>query len=130
MSLEETRKTLLSVLERGVDSSLAEIYEGRFIELKTSIRGETGDTWSLWIYMGRERDYVLVPYTYCSCMDFLIRTVFLKIRAHCKHQLGLLVAMKKKLFKTLDVVIDDLYVIINEILEKGFSPTLRRKLYK
>jgi predicted nucleic acid-binding Zn finger protein len=128
MSVEETKRTLTSILERGVDYSLADVYESKFIELRASL-DKSGYSWSLWVYAGRERDHVLVPYMYCSCMDFLIRTIFTKTRTHCKHQLGLLVAMKRKMYRSLSVTIEELYTIVNEVLEKGFSPTLRRKLY-
>jgi len=124
MSVEETRKVLMSILERGVDQASLSIYEGKYVELKAILKN-TVDSWSMWVYMGRERDYILIPYIYCSCMDYLVRTVFLK-----KHQLGLLVAIKKGLFKTITVTLEELYTIIDEILEKGFSITLRRKLYK
>jgi predicted nucleic acid-binding Zn finger protein len=129
MSVEETKATLLSILERGGDYYSADVYGGRFVELKASLSG-LKDTWSLWVYTGRERDYLLIPYTYCSCMDFLIRTVSMKTRTHCKHQVGLLIAMKKRLFKTINVTLEELYVIVTEILESGFSATLRRKLYR
>jgi predicted nucleic acid-binding Zn finger protein len=129
MSVEETRKVLMSILERGVDQASLSIYEGKYVELKAILKN-TVDSWSMWVYMGRERDYILIPYVYCSCMDYLVRTVFLKTRSYCKHQLGLLVAIKKGLFKTITVTLEELYTIIDEILEKGFSITLRRKLYK
>ncbi|MCC6034333.1 MAG: hypothetical protein LM567_02395 [Desulfurococcaceae archaeon] len=129
MSVEETRKVLMSILERGVDQASLSIYEGKYVELKAILKN-TVDSWSMWVYMGRERDYILIPYIYCSCMDYLVRTVFLKTRSYCKHQLGLLVAIKKGLFKTITVTLEELYTIIDEILEKGFSITLRRKLYK
>jgi len=129
MSVEETRKVLMSILERGVDQASLSIYEGKYVELKAILKN-TVDSWSMWVYMGRERDYILIPYIYCSCMDYLVRTVFLKTRSYCKHQLGLLVAIKKGLFKTITVTLEELYTIIDEILEKSFSITLRRKLYK
>ncbi|MCC6010835.1 MAG: metal-binding protein [Desulfurococcaceae archaeon] len=129
MSVDETKKMLTSILEKGVEYPLADIYESRFVELRATL-GRNGNPWSLWIYAGRERDHILVPYVYCSCMDFIIRTIFTRTRTHCKHQLGLLVAIKRKMYRTLSVTLEELYVIVNEILEKGFSPTLRRKLYK
>jgi len=129
MSVEETRRVLVSVLERGIDYASLGVHEGRFVELKAVLTNTTS-SWSMWVYMGRERDYVLIPYIYCSCMDYLVRTVFLKTRSYCKHQLGLLVAIRRGLFKTTAVTLEDLYTIVDEVIERGFSVTLRRKLYK
>ncbi len=129
MSVEETRRILVSILERGVDYVSLGTHEGRFVELR-AILTNTTSSWSMWVYVGRERDYVLIPYIYCSCMDYLVRTVFLKTRSYCKHQLGLLVAIRRGLFKTIAVTLEELYAIVDEIVERGFSATLRRKLYK
>ena len=80
----------------------------------------------VWVYMGRERDYVLVPRLLCSCPDFMINVVARRRSKPCYHLVGLEKAVIQGSYMALDLSFEDALRIIYEVLDSGFSPTLRR----
>lgn len=129
MDLHETRFRLSedSVLDKtGLRKDiLSLIYSYRF----TKIKVKDGDR-EVWIYGGPERDYVIIPRAFCSCMDFAIRVVSRREAPYCKHLLGLEVARRLGKYREVEVEVQDLIKVVREVFTKGFSRTLRRILYK
>lgn len=125
MSVYETIKELEEVVDRSSSRVLSEVYEYRYVKIHIVANTMRKD---IWVYMGRERDYLLVPGAYCSCKDFLLRTVINKTSKYCKHLLGLHVSMKMNKYLEVSVDLERFLKISHEIIEKGFSIELRRAL--
>ncbi|MEM1641302.1 MAG: hypothetical protein QXI85_00730 [Desulfurococcaceae archaeon] len=125
MSIRKTREELRELDSTKVASILPSVYEFRFVKLV--ILDNTSQQ-ALWIYMGRSSDYLIVPGYFCSCMDFMVRTVINKTSPYCKHLAGVQIAMKAKKYAVLHVDVEESAVIIAEILENRFSSTLRKLL--
>lgn len=124
VDVKDTRLKLEEDASRGVEarSVLPLVYERRFVRLKTPGGRD------IWVYMGPRSDYVIIPGTYCSCMDFSVRVVSRSSYPYCKHLLGLEVALRRNLYRDLEVGESDAVGIVREILSQGFSRTLRRLL--
>ncbi len=74
------------------------------------------------------RDHVVIPFIYCSCPDFIIRSVCQNILHPCKHILACYIAEKLGIYVRLDCSVRLARIILEEVLEKGISVTLRRQL--
>ena len=97
----------------------------RFIKLKIkNLRIE------YWGYMGKERDYLLIPCLYCSCPDFTINVLSKRIRDFCYHLVALELARRKHMYKELFIDSKDLVIIVFEIITRSFSPYLRKLIYR
>jgi len=89
------------------------------------------DRYSLWVYRGKIRDYIIIRNLYCSCNDFLIRVIGRKEKKACYHLIGLEHAISSNSFIDLSDYNDlreSIYTVIMEVLLEGYSPTLRRLL--
>ncbi|MCS7107946.1 MAG: hypothetical protein RMH77_04120 [Sulfolobales archaeon] len=115
-SLERVRD--LSNLSDRVKESL---YEKRVLRLVC------GDTY-LWIFNSRDRDYLIIPRMYCSCMDFELNVVIRKTKKYCYHLITQHIAEGRALFKELHVSKESLNDILVEVLYIGRSSTLRKLL--
>jgi predicted nucleic acid-binding Zn finger protein len=85
----------------------------------------------IWFYVAPNRDYIIVPETYCSCKDFIINVMSRKNREVCRHLVIQYLGGLKKIYR--EVLIPDMesYTrIIYEILDINISPTLRKLLYQ
>ncbi|ADV65494.1 metal-binding protein [Desulfurococcus mucosus] len=129
MDLRETRSRLstdssaLTLEGRNAREVLSLVYSYRFVRLVVN-GGE------IWVYTGPERDYVAIPGTYCSCMDFAIRVVSRGETPYCKHLLGLEVARRLGKYREVRLGSEEAVAVVREALFKGFSKTLHRMLYK
>ena len=103
------------------------VYELRYIKLNLHT-DDFNPKGELWLYLGREYDYLIIPGAYCSCRDYIIRTIINKTSRYCKHQVGVYLALKKNKYLTLNTTLEEAYQIIREILERGFSLLVRKKL--
>lgn len=131
ITLGDTRAEIAKALGGGeedprVRAALSALTIGRYVLLRA------GDL-EQWAYVGPQGHHLLIPLTYCSCHDFLIRTIAQKpsprgAPAFCKHLLGLEIARRRGRFAALNVTDEELSSIIREILKYGYSQTLRRKL--
>ena len=84
----------------------------------------------IWAYMGRRRDYVIVPRIFCSCRDFLVNSVGRSKHRPCYHLVAQVLASRQEAYRELAGVIDDYeaWRIVSEILEDGLSRTMRAVL--
>jgi len=53
----------------------------------------------MWIVVGREQDYTVVPGLYCQCDDFYINVVVKRKASACYHLIAQLIAEKKGMFE-------------------------------
>ncbi|MEM0001442.1 MAG: SWIM zinc finger family protein [Desulfurococcaceae archaeon] len=127
MSVNLTRKELEEIIATSSYKIPSTVFELRYIKLNIMVNENRGE---IWIYAGRERDYILLPGVFCSCKDFILRTVINKTSKYCKHQLGVYIAISRKKYVELNVKLEEAYVIMQEILDKGFSISLRRMIAK
>lgn len=128
MDVRETRSRISMDLlgKEEVVRELAPLaYTYRFVRLTTADKAS-----DLWVYMGPQRDYVVIPGTYCSCMDFTIRVISQGVSPYCKHLLALEVARTRGKYREVRVSETEAVKVIGEALSRGFSKTLREILYK
>lgn len=84
----------------------------------------------IWFYVS-VRDYVVIPQTYCSCMDFVINVMSRKSKVVCKHLLIQYISEKTNNYREVEISsIEELAKIINEIIDINISPTLRKLLFR
>ncbi|MEM4481200.1 MAG: SWIM zinc finger family protein [Desulfurococcaceae archaeon] len=127
MSVQSTREALSAPLEEEVAQMTPSVYEMRFVRL--DIRDDSLVR-SVWAYLGKRADNLNKPGAFCSCRDFTIRTIVNKKSKYCKHQVGVYTAIKFGKFTALSANIEEALTIVQELLDKGFSISLRRKLIK
>lgn len=125
MTVQLTKKELERVLERELHQIPPGVYELRYVKISVLVNNNTS---ILWVYRGKESDYLIIPGVFCSCKDFILRTIINKTSRYCKHQLGVYVAMSKNKYLSIDANLEEVFAILKEILDRGFSPTLRRKI--
>jgi len=116
---------LMKLSKDKAESMISRIYELRFVRLQIHVNGHAG---AIWVYLGRNSDYVIIPGVFCSCKDYVIRTIINKTSSFCKHQAGLYIALKESKYVVVNVDFEEAYRIIQEIIDKGISQSLRKKL--
>ncbi len=81
------------------------------------------------IFVGEERDHLLVPPVFCDCMDYLMNVVMKRQRKYCYHMLSACIAEKEGLLRE-KVVSDTISVArtIIEIIEYGKALSFRKHL--
>ncbi len=57
----------------------------------------------MWIVVGREQDYTVLPGLYCQCDDFYINVVVKRKASACYHLIAQLIADKKGMFEQFKV---------------------------
>ncbi len=50
----------------------------------------------LWVVVGKERDYLVLPNIYCSCEDFYVRVVSRMEKKYCIHLIAQKIAEESK----------------------------------
>ena len=85
----------------------------------------------LLVYMGRERDHVIVDNKYCSCMSFILSIGSGELKG-CKHMAALAIAGERGWVVDASSMVDAESVsrIVWEVLTGEFTMTLRRILHK
>ena len=81
------------------------------------------------LFLGEERDHILLPYTFCNCMDFLLNSIIRRKKEYCYHLLSYCIQNEKEGIKKIDLNNKySLIRIIKEVVEKGKSPLIRKVL--
>jgi len=57
----------------------------------------------VWIVVGKEQDYTVLPGIYCQCDDFYINVVVKRKTSACYHLLAQLIAERKGMFEQFSV---------------------------
>lgn len=125
VSIRKTREELYLATREKAASILPSVYELRFLKILVEHYDHEA---SFWVYMGLRSDYVIIPGTFCSCKDFIIRTAINKTSAYCKHLLGQYIASREGKYITLRVSPSEAAGILLEILNHEYSTTVRKKL--
>ncbi len=86
----------------------------------------------IWIVIGKDSDYIVIPNTYCSCPHFQIKIVYRLADEPCYHLVAVELSKKEDRYYDLTNQIDEetLYNILYEALAVGRSSSLRRILYE
>jgi predicted nucleic acid-binding Zn finger protein len=127
------RDTIKYVEEEGLKDIDREVYAR--VSLKKIVKPIieiNNDTYEppTYFYIGERNDHLMIPYIYCTCKNFTIRVMVKKEKRTCKHLLMLKLALSKSMYRIVVIKGFSLYrKIINEIINIGISPTLRKLLY-
>ncbi len=123
-TLGELRRRILEEAKAPGGKALEAAETGRAVLL-------AGTEPQLWVVLGEEADYIVVPLTYCSCPHFTIRVIGERDTKPCYHIVaveavrrgvaGRLVAVEPSRSEVAD--------ILAETLLTGRSRTLRRLLH-
>jgi predicted nucleic acid-binding Zn finger protein len=57
----------------------------------------------LWTAMGREKEYILYPKEFCSCLDFYKEVVINGNRSYCKHLLAQIISKGLQSYQTVEL---------------------------
>ena len=107
---ERVRKALRAVMERRI------------------IRAVLVNGGNIWFYNGKDSTHLIIPFKYCSCMDFLIHTVSKSMTPACYHLIAQVIAETLNNYITLNLNRGEVISIINEINTRDLSITLKRKI--
>ncbi|MBN2154984.1 MAG: hypothetical protein JW776_02960 [Candidatus Lokiarchaeota archaeon] len=60
----------------------------------------------VWMKLGTDRDYLLYPKKYCSCMDFYLQGILKNRKYYCKHLIaqGIVAELTKKNPQSIEIV--------------------------
>ena len=81
---------------------------------------------SIYIFMSKERDYLIIPRILCTCKDYEFNVVLRKTKPACYHLVTAELAIRKGEVRR--IIVDDevLDNILYETIYDGFSRTLRK----
>ncbi|MEM1834480.1 MAG: metal-binding protein [Thermosphaera sp.] len=128
LDVRDTARYLESIAPDSPEAReiISEVYEKRFVKISCTLGERTVD---VWVYMGPRSDYLIVPRSFCSCKDFMIRVASTRKTLACKHLVGVELALRLGKKRDLALDADTCVKIAFEVLEKNLSPTLRKALY-
>lgn len=123
----EVRNIIDNKLKKGLVSAKAR--EAVHLKMLVRIIVKNHIKWrEYWIFHGRERDYIIIPKTLCTCKDFLIHVVPQQMKRACYHLEAQALAEQVGKYHTLYLDKYTIDAILIEILKNEYSPTLRRIL--
>ncbi|MCD6301675.1 MAG: SWIM zinc finger family protein, partial [Staphylothermus sp.] len=116
MDVNDTERYVTTFSDKNIDKSIVSR-----VGLKKIVRVEIGDRiYFIYFYVGERHDYIIIPFSYCSCKNFLIKVMNKKTKLTCKHLLMLKYALENNLFRTIRINNDKLLKnIISEIISIG-----------
>jgi len=83
----------------------------------------------LYVYMGLNEDYLVIPRTFCSCNGFIIQVVGEGKRPYCSHLAALEIVGDDYIDLSERLTVEDVVGIILELLYYKRSKILRRLVY-
>jgi len=123
-SLIDTLRYVEKILgeHRGVRVKEA-IFENRIVKV------EAKDESIHWFFLGKTGTYIVIPKTFCSCVDFEINVVERKKIPTCYHLVAQVVAeVYDKYRRVSDLPVDEVLRIYDEIEKRQLSATLHKYL--
>jgi len=123
-SLIDTLRYVEKILgeHRGVRVKEA-IFENRIVKI------EAKDGSIHWFFLGKTGSYIVIPKTFCSCVDFEINVVERKKIPTCYHLVAQVVAeVYDKYRRVSDLPVDEVLRIYDEIEKRQLSATLHKYL--
>jgi predicted nucleic acid-binding Zn finger protein len=115
MLLEPPEKALEAVLERRV--------------VRLRCRGDE-ERVELYVFHGRDRDYLIFPRRFCTCKDFELNVVVRRAKGTCYHLVAYELAVARNSLRDVEVGCETLFDIALEVLLTQRSPTLQRLLFE
>ncbi len=114
MEKNNIEKLIDLVREKGdIDNIILEFLDHTFLNNSKNIiealeRGITKYVYSpskkvLWTALGTEREYILYPQVFCSCVDFYKEVVINRNRKYCKHILAQVVSEALNIYKVIEL---------------------------
>jgi len=100
----------------------------RFVKIIVRVNDREYDP-GVWVYIGSRRDHIVIPKTYCSCKQFIIRVMSEKESPSCIHLLGQILAEERGLYRVVVADLDSYVKIVNEVIDYSRSRVLRKILY-
>ena len=143
MSAKETFSLLSTIQEYAMANSLIDtlryvekiLGEHRGVRVKEAIfenrivKVEAKDESIHWFFLGKTGTYILIPKTFCSCVDFEINVVERKKIPTCYHLVAQVVAeVYDKYRRVSDLPVDEVLRIYDEIEKRQLSATLHKYL--
>jgi len=107
---DRIRKALKAVMERRV------------------VKAVLTNDGNIWFYNGKDSTHLIIPFKYCSCMDFLMHTISKSITPACYHLIAQVIAETLNNYITLNLSGKEVISIISEINTRDLSITLKRKI--
>lgn len=107
------------------EKALEALRERRLVRLFCRRGGELAE---LYVFYGKDRNYIMIPRTFCSCKDFELNVVSRRLRATCYHLVSLELAISQNKVRVMEVDCDTLENIFLELLLGEYSITLKRIL--
>lgn len=143
MSAKETFSLLSTIQEYAMANSLIDtlryvekiLGEHRGVRVKEAIfenrivKVEAKDESIHWFFLGKTGTYIVIPKTFCSCVDFEINVVERKKIPTCYHLVAQVVAeVYDKYRRVSDLPVDEVLRIYDEIEKRQLSVTLHKYL--
>lgn len=143
MSAKETFSLLSTIQEYAMANSLIDtlryvekiLGEHRGVRVKEAIfenrivKVEAKDESIHWFFLGKTGTYIVIPKTFCSCVDFEINVVERKKIPTCYHLVAQVVAeVYDKYRRVSDLPVDEVLRIYDEIEKRQLSATLHKYL--
>ncbi len=123
-SVEETLKYIENIIGKHRALRVKEsLFENRVVKIVLNNNREH------WFFLGKTNTYILIPKTFCSCIDFEINVVERKKIPACYHLVTQVLAQVYGRYRIVrDIKPDDLLCIYGEIEERQISATLHKYL--
>ncbi len=119
-TLEYVNRVLGSHRGRRVKEA---IFENRVVMVKAK------DGSIHWFFLGRTGTYIIIPKTFCSCVDFEINVVERKKIPTCYHLVAQVVAEAYGKYRCVsNLPVDEVLKIYDEIEKRQLSATLHKYL--
>jgi predicted nucleic acid-binding Zn finger protein len=129
MSLDyrEVPEAISKVLLEPPEKALEAVHERRVVRLRCRGGGEGIE---LYVFHGRERDYLVFPRRFCTCKDFELNVVVRRAKGTCYHLVAYELAVARNSLRDVEVECETLLNIALEVLLTQRSPTLQRLLFE
>ncbi|HIQ03820.1 MAG TPA: hypothetical protein EYH40_05330 [Desulfurococcales archaeon] len=135
MFIKEIYLTCLSEGKNGIKRFIKNLRTGervkkalKAVSEKRVVRVILPSNTDIWFFNGKDSTHLIIPFKYCSCMDFLIHTVTKFTTPACYHLIAQAIAKALNNYRTLRLNEGEVISIINEINMRNLSITLKRKI--
>jgi len=115
------------VLLEPPEKALEAVQERRVVRLRC--RGSEEGV-ELYVFHGRDRDYLVFPRRFCTCKDFELNVVVRRAKGTCYHLVACELAVARNSLRDVEVGCETLFDIALEVLLTQRSPTLQRLLFE
>jgi predicted nucleic acid-binding Zn finger protein len=116
------------VKEKGVsDNTIKSFLDAKFMNKSDSIlevldRGITKYIYKpsnriVWTALGTEREYIIYPKLFCSCIDFYKEVVIKKSRKFCKHLIAQIISESLNSYNETELEDNEFKIRLEELFE-------------